>query len=69
MSPGFAHGYAVLGDAAEVAYKVTAEYDPALDVGVRWDDPTLAIPWPLSDPVVSERDRGLPPLADAEAAG
>jgi len=69
IPPGFAHGYAVLGDAAEVAYKVTAEYDPALDAGVRWDDPALAIPWPLPDPVVSERDRALPLLADAEAAG
>ncbi len=65
---GFAHGYAVLGDRAEVAYKVTAEYDPALDSGVRWDDPTLAIPWPLERPVLSERDRSLPFLDAAEAA-
>lgn len=65
---GFAHGYAVLGDGAEVAYKVTAEYDATLDAGVRWDDPTLAIPWPLDEPIVSERDRLLPLLENAGAA-
>jgi len=65
---GFAHGYAVLGDGADVAYKVTTEYDADRDAGVRWDDPTLAIPWPLKEPVISERDRGLPRLDDAEAA-
>ena len=66
---GFAHGYAVLGDGADVAYQVTEEYDPDLDAGVRWDDPTLAIPWPLADPIVSGRDRALPLLADAGEAG
>lgn len=66
---GFAHGYAVLGDAAEVAYKVTAEYDPSCEAGIRWNDPTLAIPWPLAQPTLSERDRMLPLLVDAEAAG
>jgi len=69
VPPGFAHGYAVLGDGADVAYRVTTEYDPSSEAGVRWNDPTLAIPWPLAEPVMSERDRGLPLLADAEAAG
>lgn len=68
IPPGFAHGYAVLGDGAEIAYKVTAEYDPALDAGVRWDDPALGIPWPLKQPVLSDRDRALPPLDEAGAA-
>jgi dTDP-4-dehydrorhamnose 3,5-epimerase len=63
---GFAHGYQVLSDEADVVYKVTAEYDPELDRGIRWDDPALAIPWPLGDPVLSDRDRGLPALRDAE---
>lgn len=63
IPPGFAHGYAVLGDGADVAYKVTAEYAPELDAGVRWDDPALGIPWPVENPVVSERDRALPSLA------
>jgi dTDP-4-dehydrorhamnose 3,5-epimerase len=69
IPPGFAHGYAVLGDGAELTYKVTEEYDPTLDAGVRWDDPTLAIAWPLADPIVSDRDRALPLLADAAPAG
>lgn len=64
---GFAHGYAVLGDeGADVSYKVTAEYDPALDRGIRWDDPALGIEWPVADPLVSGRDAALPLLADAE---
>jgi dTDP-4-dehydrorhamnose 3,5-epimerase len=69
IPPGFAHGYVVVDSGADVAYRVTEEYDPALDAGVRWDDPTLAIPWPLAEPIVSDRDRALPLLADAEAAG
>jgi dTDP-4-dehydrorhamnose 3,5-epimerase len=63
---GFAHGYQVLSDEADVVYKVTTEYDPELDRGIRWDDPELAIPWPLADPILSDRDRGLPGLGDAE---
>jgi dTDP-4-dehydrorhamnose 3,5-epimerase len=65
---GFAHGYAVLSDGADLVYKVTREYDAAREAGVRWDDPTLAIPWPLDRPVVSDRDRSLPGLHEAQAA-
>jgi len=65
IPPGFAHGYMVTSsDGADVAYKVTEEYDPAFDAGIRWDDPTLEIQWPEGPPVLSERDRGLPALAD-----
>ena len=67
IPPGFAHGYAVTSDGADVAYKVTAEYDPALDRGIRWDDPDLGIEWPIMDPILSEKDRGLPLLSGAEA--
>jgi dTDP-4-dehydrorhamnose 3,5-epimerase len=66
IPPGFAHGYAVLSDGADLAYKVTEEYRPELDRGVRWDDPALAIAWPLADPVLSARDLALPALADLE---
>ncbi len=59
---GFAHGYCVLGEGADVAYKVTAEYDPEREGGVRWDDPAVGIEWPLAEPVVSEKDRALPGL-------
>ena len=64
---GFAHGYCVLGAAALVAYKVTEEFHPDLDRGFRWDDPEVAIQWPVEDPVLSERDRGLPPLRELGA--
>ena len=63
---GFAHGYVVLSDAADVHYKVTAEYEPTLDRGIRWDDPAIAVEWPVEDPVVSEKDRAQPTLAAAE---
>ncbi|MBM4185584.1 MAG: dTDP-4-dehydrorhamnose 3,5-epimerase [Gemmatimonadetes bacterium] len=63
---GFAHGYVVLTDVADVAYKVTAEYDVKLDRGIRWDDPALGIDWPVRDPVLSEKDRTLPALQLAE---
>lgn len=66
VPPGFAHGYCVLSEVAEVAYKVTAEYAPALERGIRWDDPEVGIEWPVAEPVLSGKDRGLPLLADAE---
>jgi dTDP-4-dehydrorhamnose 3,5-epimerase len=59
---GCAHGYVVLGDGADVVYKVSAPYDAAEERGVAWDDPDLAIPWPVEAPVLSARDRGLPSL-------
>lgn len=64
VPPGFAHGYCVLSEGADVSYQLTAEYQPELERGVRWDDPTLGIDWPLRDPVLSVKDRGLPLLAD-----
>ena len=63
---GFAHGYVVLSDVADVAYKVTAEYDAKLDRGVRWDDPAMGIDWPVREPVLSAKDQSLPTLAAAE---
>lgn len=60
---GFGHGYLVLSDAADVAYKVTAGYAPASDAGIRWNDPTINIAWPAVDPVLSEKDIALPLLA------
>lgn len=66
IPPGFAHGYCVLSDVADVCYKVTAEYRPDLDRGFAWDDPRVGIHWPVEEPILSARDRRLPPLADAE---
>jgi len=65
---GFAHGYVVLSDVADVIYKVTAEYVAHLDRGVRWDDPAIGIEWPVRDPIVSAKDRAQPTLETAEKA-
>jgi dTDP-4-dehydrorhamnose 3,5-epimerase len=68
ISPGFGHGFAVLGAApAEVIYGITATYQPSGESGVRFDDPALAIEWPVKSPIVSNRDRDLPTLAQARA--
>lgn len=66
IPPGFAHGYVALSDVADVTYKVTAEYAAALDRGVRWDDPAIGVEWPVTDPIVSPKDRVQPLLAEAE---
>jgi dTDP-4-dehydrorhamnose 3,5-epimerase len=57
---GFAHGFQTLADGAEVLYQMSEFYHPDCSRGIRWDDPAIGIRWPLADPVVSERDRGLP---------
>ena len=61
---GFAHGFQVLSEEALLFYKVTAEYAPNLDAGIRWDDPELAIPWPIKRPILSEKDAALPLLRE-----
>ena len=59
---GFAHGFQCLEDQSEVLYLMSECYEPGLARGIRWDDPTLGIRWPLPDPVLSARDRNLPRL-------
>lgn len=61
---GFAHGFAVLSERAIFSYLCTAGYDKVADANVRWDDPALAIDWPISDPQLSEKDARAPLLAD-----
>lgn len=61
---GFAHGFCVLSEVADFVYKVGSYYDADTERGIAWDDPGLAIPWPAADPVVSERDRHNPTLAE-----
>ncbi len=57
---GFAHGFCVLGDEpADVYYKVDAPYTPATEGGISWNDPGLAVNWPVSHPTVSQRDQKL----------
>jgi dTDP-4-dehydrorhamnose 3,5-epimerase len=60
VPPGCAHGFQTLTDDAELLYHISVEYRPDAARGVRWDDSTLAIDWPLPDPILSERDRALP---------
>ncbi len=66
IPPGFAHGFVVLSDVADVTYKVTAEYAPELDSGVIWNDPGIAIQWPVQQPILSAKDAALPRLLDAD---
>ena len=61
---GFGHGFQVLSEVADVVYKLTSLYDPATEAEIAWDDPDVGIEWPLADPLLSERDRSAPRLAD-----
>jgi len=61
---GFAHGFVALEDNTELQYKCTSEYNQASDGGVRWDDPELAIAWPVADVLVSAKDAALPYLKE-----
>jgi dTDP-4-dehydrorhamnose 3,5-epimerase len=62
---GCAHGFQALTSTADVAYMIDRAHDPAEDVSIAFDDPGLAIPWPLPVTIMSPRDRLAPPLADA----
>ncbi|HUT69593.1 MAG TPA: dTDP-4-dehydrorhamnose 3,5-epimerase [Desulfatiglandales bacterium] len=62
----FAHGFCVLSERAEFFYKCTDFYAPEFERAIRWDDPGLAITWPIRDPVLSEKDVAAPYLRDAE---
>jgi len=65
IPPGYAHGFLAVSDEADVAYKVTAEYAREAERAVRWDDPELAIAWPLrGEPLVSPKDARAPLLRD-----
>ena len=64
VPPGFLHGFCVLGDSAEVAYKCTEFWDPSSEISVRWDDPDIGIEWPIKDPVLSAKDAAAPRLAE-----
>jgi dTDP-4-dehydrorhamnose 3,5-epimerase len=65
LPPGFAHGFCVTSDEALLYYKQSSVYSPTHDAGIRWD--SAGIPWPISDPILSERDSLLPPLSSFES--
>jgi dTDP-4-dehydrorhamnose 3,5-epimerase len=60
----FARGFAALGDVTDVEYLCTATYNPAAESGIRWDDPEIAIEWPVSQPVMSAKDASAQTLSE-----
>ena len=67
IPPGFGHGFLVLSDSADFLYKTTAFYAPQWDRGIRWDDPHIAVEWPLQGvPTLSAKDRALPFFEEAD---
>jgi dTDP-4-dehydrorhamnose 3,5-epimerase len=63
VPPGFAHGFCVTSEHALFAYKCTDLYSPEDELGVAYDDSELAIPWPVAEPLLSDKDRRHPPLS------
>ncbi len=68
LPPGFAHGFVVLSERATFSYLCTEVYDRDADAGIRWDDPELAIDWPIARPGLSPKDAAAPLLASIDAA-
>ena len=66
VPPGLLHGFVVTSEFAQVEYKCTELYVPESEFSVAWNDPDLAIPWPLDDPALSPKDRNAPRLRDVE---
>lgn len=69
IPPGFAHGFLVLTDAADFLYKASDWYAPEHERGIAWNDPAIGVEWPLDaigEPLLSDKDRAAPPLAQAE---
>jgi len=63
---GFAHGFCILSDEADVFYKVNQEHSPEHDSGLIWNDPEINIKWPIDKPIMSERDQKLPLFKNAD---
>jgi len=62
---GFGHGFAVLSEEADVAYLCSSTYDPATEAGIAWDDPDVGVEWSVDQPLLSDRDKSAPSLAEA----
>jgi dTDP-4-dehydrorhamnose 3,5-epimerase len=61
---GFGHGFAVLSDVADFTYLLSSLYDSATESGIAWDDPDVGVEWPVAEPLLSERDKTAPRLAE-----
>jgi len=66
VPPGLLHGFVVTSDVAQVEYKCTAFYRPDAEFSVAWNDPDLAIPWPIDEPILSPKDAAAPRLRDVQ---
>lgn len=64
VPPGCAHGFQALTEVADTSYRIDRSHDPSEDLTIAYDDPTLAIPWPLPVSVMSDNDRAAPPLGE-----
>ena len=66
VPPGFAHGFVVLSDVADFEYKCTDYYDPSDEGSILWSDPDLGIKWPVSNPILSDKDKNADKLVDLQ---
>ena len=66
---GFAHGFCVLSEVAEVVYKVDNKYAPDYEGGVIWNDEGIGIEWPIDEPILSEKDKKWPTLKELVERG
>lgn len=66
IPPGFAHGFCVLSESVLLTYKCTEFYRPEAELTIAWDDPTVGVVWPVSNPTLSVRDGDAPRLADIQ---
>ncbi|HMX72600.1 MAG TPA: dTDP-4-dehydrorhamnose 3,5-epimerase [Solirubrobacterales bacterium] len=64
---GFAHGFCVLSDTADVTYLVSSLYNPETESGILWNDPGIGVEWPVEDPLLSQRDIEAPTLSEVAA--
>ena len=66
VPPGFAHGFCVLSETADLIYKTTDYYHPDSEKGIIWNDAQIGVAWPVASPLLSARDQKLPPLEEAD---
>jgi len=66
VPPGMAHGFCVLSDVAQVEYKCTDLYRPEDEITIAWNDPEIAVQWPIDEPLLSKRDSAAPTLAEIQ---